>query len=417
MTEPLTVCLHGRAVGSLAQDAAGKLTFTYATAWLADPANPPLSLALPLKPEPFDDAGTKPFFANLLPDAEVRRHLAESLGLSEGNDFALLRAVGGDCAGAVSVLPPGVELPQGGSFRPVAKARLAKLLDELPQRPLLADGDDDEIRLSLAGAQYKLPVFVASDDNVFLPVGSYASSHILKPPNKTFPDLVANEFFCMRLAEAAGLPVPKVSVRQVGFPVYQIERYDRAPASPSPLRLHQEDFCQALGLGPDQKYEAEGGPTLARCFQLVDEVSVQPAVDRLALLRWTIFNLLVGNADAHAKNLSLLLEGGPKLAPFYDLVSTAIVPRLSKKQAMRIGGENEWIKVHAKRWDRFAEETNMTPRLVRDEVAKLAEALPGHAASVMSAAAEALPSETYAAIGAEVARRSISVLTNLAKGA
>jgi serine/threonine-protein kinase HipA len=412
MTEPLAVCLHGQVVGHLSEDDAGRLRFQYTAAWADAGSNPPLSLALPVRAAPYGDAETRPFFANLLPDADVRRHLAQSLGLSEGNDFALLRAIGGDCAGAVSVIPGGGAAVSAGRYEPLSRERLATVLNELPQRPLLASANG-EIRLSLAGAQYKLPVFIDVHDMVFLPVGSHASSHILKPPNRDFAELIANEFFCMRLAAATGLPVPTVAVRDVGFPVYQVARYDRAPAAPSPQRLHQEDFCQALGVSPNRKYEAEGGPTLARCFGLLDEVSVQPAADRLALLRWTILNLLIGNADSHAKNLSLLLDGGPRLAPFYDLISTAVIPRLSKRFAMRIGGVDEWIKVKARLWDRFASEVGMTPRLVREEVARMAEVLPALAERLVPETVGTLPSPVYTDIKEEIARRSAAILKGL----
>ncbi len=131
------------------------------------------------------------------------------------------------------------------------------------------------------------------------------------------------------------------------------------------VRLHQEDFCQAQGYLPDQKYESEGGPSLQQCFALLQGKSIRPAADRMALLRWTIFNFLIGNADAHAKNLSMLFtDRGPRLAPFYDLICTQVYPDLTEKQAMRVGGENRPSWMQRKHWERFGESVEIKTSLV-----------------------------------------------------
>ena len=289
--------------------------------------------------------------------------IARKLGLSEQNDFALLEVLGGECAGAVSLLPEDVQPDAHPDYRLLTSGELNTLIEGLPNRPMLAG--EAGIRLSLAGAQNKLPVYF-DDLQISLPMSGAPSSHILKPPMAGLPHTVENETFCMRVARQMGLPVPMVQILQEAQPLYLISRYDREPGASGGLRrLHQEDFCQALGVPPDTKYEAEGGPGLKDCFNLVREHSIQPVADIKVLLDWVILNYFIGNADAHAKNISLLLtDEGPRLAPFYDLMCTAVYPQLATRMAMEIGSENrpEWIIEG--RWRAFSEEIGVNFRLV-----------------------------------------------------
>lgn len=314
----------------------------------------------------------RPFFANLLPESDLRRVIARKLGLSEQNDFALLEAVGGECAGAVSLLPAEMPVSGEGSYRSLDDEALDDLVAELPKRPMLAG--EAGIRLSLAGAQDKLPVLF-DGKHVSLPMGTAPSSHILKPPIAQYPDTVQNEYFCMQLANRVGLSAPSVTILQKEQPLYLIERYDRRRMPDGGLqREHQEDFCQALGILPDQKYEKEGGPGLQQCFTVLRDTSVQPVADIKALLRWVIFNYLIGNADTHGKNISLLLTGrGPILAPFYDLMSTDVYPDLSKRLAMRIGGDDRWDWIIERRWRDFADDIGVGYKLVRQTLMLMKE--------------------------------------------
>jgi len=167
--------------------------------------------------------------------------------------------------------------------------------------------------------------------------------------------------------------VPDVTLLQKEEPLYLIERYDRTRNAEGELvRLHQEDFCQSLGVAADMKYENEGGPSLQKCFQLIRDYSVNPIADVKALLEWTVFNYLIGNADAHGKNISMLFtKQGPRLAPFYDLLSTAIYPNLSSKIAMKIGGEYrpEWIAV--RHWERFANDIEVNTKIIHQNLKKM----------------------------------------------
>lgn len=406
MTASLVVFLRGEMVGQLSVERSRDFVFTYDAAWLASPTAMPLSLRLPLREEPYPDEAARPFFANLLPESDLRRAIVRRLGLSEQNDFALLEAVGGECAGAVSLLQEGMQPTGNGDYRALSDDELNDLIEELPRRPMLAG--EAGIRLSLAGAQNKLPVLF-DGRRVSVPLGDAASSHILKPPIERYPYTVENEYFCMRLAAQVGLAVPEVTILHKRRSLYLVARYDRTRTEEGAVeRIHQEDFCQALGIAPDQKYEKEGGPGLPQCFKLLRESSVQPVIDVRALLDWVIFNYLVGNTDAHGKNISLLLAGqGPQLAPFYDLMCTAIYPELTERLAMKIGGEDrpDWVIV--RRWQDFAGSVGIGYKLVRQRLEHLKEALPSAATDLMQEPAIAEhPCEVYTQISAIIRQRS-----------
>jgi serine/threonine-protein kinase HipA len=255
-------------------------------------------------------------------------------------------------------------------------------LVELPQRPLAAD-EAGEVRLSLAGAQSKLPV-VEVDDGFAIPHGSsLPTTHILKPEPVRFPGLVANEFFCMRLATAAGLEVAEVERAKTasGLPYLIVTRYDRDLTQEPVRRLHQEDLCQALGRPYFEKYQAEGGPGVVEAMALIDDASTAPARDRPQLWLALVFNILIGNCDAHGKNYSLLYDSrAPRLAPLYDLVSTAVYDELTPRLAMSIDGARKLEEVGNAAWQRLAAEIQFAPRFLEKRmepfVARVSEAVP-----------------------------------------
>lgn len=381
MSQQLNVFLRAEHVGRLWLDENRRFVFQYDGEWVVKNTSIPLSLNLPLQLEPFVEDSARPFFANLLPESELRQIIAKKLGLSEQNDFALLEAVGGECAGAVSLLPEGQQPAGVGSYKKLDDDQLNELIAELPRRPLLAG--EEGIRLSLAGAQNKLPVYF-DGQRISLPMGTAASSHILKPPIAHYPHTVENEAFCMQLAARLGLSVPNVTILHKATPLYLIKRYDRERNDQGELiRIHQEDFCQALGVPPDMKYEKEGGPGLRACFELLRDNSLQPLQDILSLFDWVLFNYLIGNADAHAKNISLILaDEAPRLAPFYDLMSTAVYPDLTEKLAMNIGGENRPNWVIERKWRQFAEEVGVGFKLIRSKILDMSTSLPDTATMV-----------------------------------
>lgn len=364
----LDVHFRDQLAGRLWLDERRRFVFQYDTGWLKGSHIFPLSLSLPLRPEPYADDAARPFFANLLPEGEIRELIARQYHISEQNAYALLEKIGGECAGAVSILPRGSQPVDRSGYTELDEEGLHKVLAELPTRPLLAG--EKGIRLSLAGAQNKLPVFIDDKQKIHIATGNSPSTHILKPPIPRIEESVENEAFCMTLALQMQLPVAGVVLRKNGDKILVVTRYDRERKKDGTVvRLHQEDFCQALGVLPEQKYENEGGPSLERCFALLKAHSIRPAADQRALLGWVIFNVLVGNADAHAKNLSILLtDKGPRLAPFYDLLSTQVYPKLAERYAMKIGGENRPRWLHMRNWERFSDAVSLKRRYVLNMV-------------------------------------------------
>lgn len=293
----------------------------------------------------------------------------------------MLEQIGGECAGAVTFMPSGHPLPEKDyRYRDLSDQELVNVLKALPRRPLLA-GDED-VRLSLAGAQDKVAVKV-SGGQISIPLGGAPSTHILKPALDRFPGLVFNEVLCIRLAKASGIPSANAEARSIeGINYALVERYDRklmpTASGTEYIRLHQEDFCQALGIVSEHKYQNEGGPSLKQCFELLREVSSAPVIDLQRLLDAVIYNYLIGNTDAHGKNFSLLYvheRGETRLAPLYDLVCTIHYPELSKKMAMKIGGEYLLDKIIPRHFEKLAEETGLAKPLVKRRVHELATAV------------------------------------------
>lgn len=372
----LEVFLHDRLAGVLLRKDNGNLQFRY-DAEHVEAKGQPLSWNLPLQAEAFPHRDCLAFFGNLLPEEDVRAQLALTAGISASNDYRLLERFGGDVAGAVTLLPPG-EFPQGPGSEDVealSPERLDKLLTALPQRPLAVD-EGGEVRLSLAGAQSKLPV-VEVEDGFALPHGSgRPTTHILKPEPERFPGLVANELFCMRLAAAAGLQVAEVERAETlsGLPYLIVTRYDRDLTQEPVRRLHQEDLCQALGKLYIEKYQQEGGPGVVEAMALINDASTAPARDRPQLWLTLVFNVLIGNCDAHGKNYSLLYDSrAPSLAPLYDLVSTVAYEELTSRLAMSIDGAKRLADVEQSAWRRLAGEVGFAPRFLEQRMAPFVE--------------------------------------------
>lgn len=401
MARTLRVFLGGREVGSFGQDDNGRQAFRYLSTYLDSADAQQLSLSLPLCPEPFGDDLTRAFFAGLLPDDDLRNRLGQYLGVSAHNEFALLAEVGRECAGAIEIVPEDEEWPRAhpGRLEMLSDSQLLAVLEQLPRRPLFVG---ENLRLSLAGAQDKMAVRMVKG-SLALPLAGLPSTHILKTAIAGYEASVANEFFCMRLARELTLPVAEVSMRRVGeIEILLVERYDRRTEPNGTVqRLHQEDICQALGLPPTLKYQAEGGPDLARIFELLTEHALRPAIDRLSLLRWVVFNFLIGNADAHGKNVSILHRRGRiALAPFYDLMCTAVYPKLSSKMAMKIGSKYRFEAVEARHFAKLARDSGLAPAQVLRICRELAQAIPKAAREIA-----ALPEVSEIALIARIVSR------------
>lgn len=390
MKSALSVWWDGKVVGRLTLDEHGDIGFAYDAAWLADPEARPISCSLPKREAPFGRRETRPFFAGLLPEESVRQEVARVLGLSERNDFALLRALGGDIAGALTLWPEGETPPatDGTGAQPLGDNALIDLLDTLPKRPFLAGRAG--LRLSLAGAQTKLPVVVI-DDRIALPGPGEPTTHILKPPLQHYPASTENEAFVMQLAAAIGLDVAPAIPRKVkDRPYLLIKRYDRRIDEQGRVqRLHQEDFCQALAITPERKYAAEGGPTFKTNFALLNQAASRPAVEVLKLLDAALFNLVAGNADAHGKNFSLLYRPSTvTFAPLYDLICTVAYPEIDKTLAMKIAGTSDPKEFVPRTWQKFAADTSIGLPFLRRRAKEICQAARDHADPVAQSIAD-----------------------------
>ena len=376
MARMLDVYLHEHLIGHLIQDDGGQMSFEYLDSRLAQPAAEVLSQSLPLRKERFPAKECRGFFGGILPEESKREIIARNLGISARNDYAMLEQIGGECAGAVTFLPAGQQLPKRDyHYRKLDAKELAGILRELPKRPLLAG--EKGVRLSLAGAQDKVAVRFEGEE-VSLPLGGAPSTHILKPTVERFAGVVSNEALCMTLAARMNLLAAKVETRKVEDIEYLlVERYDRKHVTidglPGVERLHQEDFCQAQNIVSELKYQKEGGPSFKQCFTLLRDVSTAPVLDLANLLDAAIFNYLIGNNDAHGKNFSLLYREGITLAPLYDVVSTVCYPELSRDMAMRIGREYSSDGVTASNFEHLAEDAGLGKPLVRRRIAEVGE--------------------------------------------
>jgi serine/threonine-protein kinase HipA len=399
----LVVWMANRPVGRLIRKSNGNMQFRYD----ADYGGPPVSWSLPVQPVAHGHRAARAVFGGLLPEGDVRAVLARNLGISEGNDYGLLDEIGGDVAGAISLLPEGVEPAAVPASEILDDAQLASLLHELPQRPLAANAGEGT-RLSLAGAQPKVPVIIDDSGRMALPTNSAAATtHILKPEPARFPGLVDNEAFCMALAGACELQVARTtkSTTKSGLPFLIVERYDRDLTTEPIRRLHQEDFCQALGLPADKKYQQEGGPTIAQAADLVRRCTPVPALELPRLIRAVGFNWIVGNCDAHGKNYSLLYDrGAPTLAPLYDIVSTAMYPELTDRLAMSIDGARALSEVDERSWARLASDAGFRPAFVSKTVGDLLARAAREARTLIESPAHA--NSTAGAISERIQRLS-----------
>jgi serine/threonine-protein kinase HipA len=377
MSQPLIVYLRDAKVGSLhATDSPGEYLFAYDAAIAAtDPAASSLSVSLPVRSEAYRPAEARPFFDGLLPERGVREQLAANLRVDPDNSFELFARIGRDCAGAVVILPEGETLAETASIVWLDDRQLEGLVRDLPTAPLGVDAAS-RVRLSLAGLQSKA-VLVRSGSGAYgLPSPAAPSTHLIKPQyeDARFGNLVYNERFCMRVAESVGLEVARTDLIFVGErPCLLVERFDRSTDGTGTVRLHQEDLCQALGLSPTLKYEQQGGPGLGRIGALLREVSERGSRDVLSLLRMVIVNYVLGNNDAHAKNFALLYgEGGLQLAPFYDIVSSAVYEQHETAMAMALGGEFEQDRIGLAEVRGFAEECGFSASATVAEWRKVA---------------------------------------------
>lgn len=351
----LAALINNVNIGTL-RESRGLWSFQYTPVWLEHPDRFPLSPHLPLSVDPIvDQASLRPvqwYFDNLLPEEGQRTLLTQAAQLKQADAFGLLAFYGAESAGSVTLLPENALDQAPATWQALSDAALSERIRQMPSVALAQNATK---RMSLAGAQHKLAV-VITNDQLFEPVGAAPSTHILKPdhPDKTYAHSVANEWFVMRLAKRLGLHVPPVYRRYVPEPVYLIERFDRVHINEQRWqRRHAIDACQLLGLDRQFKYQQGNVENLA---QLAEACRSQ-ALARTRLFEWLVFNVLVGNNDAHLKNLSFLVTvgGDIQLAPHYDLLSTASYESTAYEKtnwpekctlAWPIGNANRFSDIH-----------------------------------------------------------------------
>lgn len=395
MSQQLPVFFETRLVGQIEISEKGTL-FVYDAGWLGLRGAFPVSVTMPLRKEAFGPEILLPWASNLLPESQGLQALSQMLGRSPADIIGILSQVGRDTAGALSIGRAGTSIVTD-RWRVVETAKdLERIIDELPNKPFLAG--EDGVSMSLAGAQTKLAV--AWDGNhVYIPVDGAPSTHILKPDAERLWGGVQNEAFCLTLARRIGLQVPQVTTGIAGRRHYLlVERYDRRHAEGRWRRLHQEDFCQALGKPPEAKYQSNhagiAGPSLRDMFGVTRaHMSID---DTSRLLDMVITNVICCNTDAHAKNYSLLINaGGFSMAPLYDVMCAEVFENVTKNMAQKIAGKTRGDHLRGRHWQRFAVECALDPNGVLRRVERLASSVIAEADNAMKEV-EAMPGGGHA---------------------
>ncbi|AJD43634.1 MULTISPECIES: HipA domain-containing protein [Rhizobium] len=337
-------------IGNLVRDEAGALAFAYSSTYLETPDAIPLSLSLPLEEEAYEDNDARPFFDNLLQERDgPLQKVLDREGLARSDVAGLLFYLGRDCPGALSVLPlgsPAAKVPGNfkTDYRRLDEAQLIKIVHSLHRRQRLPDETEDPS--PLAGVQSKIALTILPDGTFAEPLpGSGApTTHIVKVPDRAHPNDPDLELEALRLSATLGFETAEATVRDFeGVSALIIRRFDRSLDQDNRvIRIHQEDFAQALGLPPSLKYERNG--TVDRRFDAEAINSVlnatnDPAAEKQTFIAATLFDLMTGNVDAHAKNFALLYEpgGGVRVAPRYDLMPTRLDPDLTDLLPYAIG--------------------------------------------------------------------------------
>ena len=364
-------------VGEIAGDDAFSASFQYSDTWLNSGNAMPISVNLPLTEQAFSPRETRIFFEGLLPEGFLRKTIAESNQIDQSDYLTLLELLGTECLGAVQIEGERtIDLTARGYHR----------LDDDALWDLAREGAGKSVelvvesRLSLTGASGKIGVYRDLEGNWYLPTGSAPSTHILKQSHIRYRHIVQNEQLCQLTAKILGIQIPDSTMISCGKDdsreavLFATERFDRtfdgsntsASDMPCPLRLHQEDFAQAMGIVPADKYERTDAKYMKRMFDLLRERSASPVEDQIKLWDMIVFHYLAGNTDGHIKNFSLLYGKDLKrirLAPAYDMVSTIIYDNHSSQMAFAIGGIRDWAEIDRNAFRRAADEIGLNEKL------------------------------------------------------
>jgi serine/threonine-protein kinase HipA len=422
--KPLNVFLNGRLVGLLRRESSGAIDFQYAREWLDWENTFPVSLSLPLREDRYIGAPVINVFDNLLPDSDpIRRRVAERVGADGTDAYSLLSALGHDCVGALQFLPDGVEPGAVGDTagRPVSDDEVSELIRNLATSPL-GVGEDEDFRISIAGAQEKTAL-LRHDGQWFKPTGTTATTHILKPQIGQLPngvDLsnsVENEYFCLKLMEGLGVPAAKAEIADFGGRrTLIVERFDRRWTRDARLlRLPQEDCCQALSVPPSRRYQSDGGPGMREVINLL-KGSDTPDTDITTFMSANIIFWLLGATDGHAKNFSVFITPGGRfrMTPAYDVLTAqpsldaGQIPRKSFKLAMSVGKNRHYNvpEIMPRHFLQTADLAGVSIPAVRSIIQDLGEAAPRKAAAVIEALPQDFPAQLVDSVMAAINERS-----------
>ena len=420
---PLDVYINSRLVGQLRRLPSGAIDFRYDQDWLNWKHALPVSFSLPLREDRYTGDPVIAVFDNLLPDnQQIRRRIAERVKADDHDTYSLLAKIGRDCVGAMQLLPEGSTPGLAGAVegRAVSDDDIGRKIRALTVAPLGMDGDD-EFRISVAGAQDKI-AFLYWDGKWHIPDGTTATTHIMKPQIGILPDgidltqSVENEYLCLRLAAALGLPTARTKITDfAGERVLVIERFDRQWTTDGRLlRLPQEDCCQALSVSPDLKYEPDGGPGIRDILELL-KASNDPAVDQKTFLRAQIVFWLLGAPDGHGKNFSIFLRpgGGFSLTPLYDVMSSQPAMdagRLRKNQfrlANAVGNNRHYVisQILPRHFVQTAEKSGVPGTVVERICAGLADSAEAAIAETLGGLPDDFPTELADSVAGGVRTR------------
>jgi serine/threonine-protein kinase HipA len=425
---PLRVQLNNRLVGQLSKAASGAIEFRYDRDWLDWEHALPVSLSLPLRDDAYRGEPVVAVFDNLLPDSDaLRRRVAEKVGAAGADAYSLLAAIGRDCVGALQFVSADERIildTSAPSGEPVDEEAIERLLKGLAQTPLGLDRDE-AFRISIAGAQEKTAL-LWHEGRWLKPHGTTPTTHIFKrqigklPNGIDLSNSVENEYYCLKLASAFGLPVAKAEIRSFGAEkALVVERFDRRWTQDGRLlRLPQEDCCQALSVPPARKYQSDGGPGLVQIFDLL-KGSDSPAEDEVTVLKAQILFWLIGATDGHAKNFSIFLSpgGSYRLTPLYDILTAqpSLDARQIERKEMRLAmslGTNRHYKIYEVLGRHFLQ-TGNSAGLPKPLVRGAIEQVVATAEAALQAVEAALPAEFPETIHASVKAAALSRISSL----
>ena len=412
---PLRVYQNNRLVGRLTKDPSGAIAFRYDESWLANASSFPISLSLPFRDDPYRGAPVIAVFENLLPDSEaLRRKVAERVGAASSDAYGLLAAIGADCVGALQFVSGDDEVAETGGIdgEPVDDEAIERILKNLARAPL-GLARDDEFRISIAGAQEKTAL-LRLNGQWLKPHGTTPTTHILKPQigevhGIDLANSVENEFYCLRLLAAFGLPVAKAEIHRFGATkALVVERFDRHWTKDDRLlRLPQEDCCQALSVPPSHKYESDGGPGVEAIIDLLNGAD-DPAQDHATFFKTQILFWLIGATDGHAKNFSVFLSpgGGFRMTPLYDVLSAQPslesyqVRRNQMKLAMSVGTNRHYRmdEILGRHFLESGARAGLPKKFMAAAIDKVADKAPAALAAVESSLPRDFPATIHTAV-------------------